>query len=160
MRDYERLEQKQVTEMNGQEIEELMFHAARGANDQLFFGLTKRFLLQFEEDMRSIHERLEYLERLVKMMIASKSDKTVTFLDMKLNPEAIANVDEWKPTDKSLVEAWKPNPELQKALEKVDKEKLAKAMDKAMEDVMKVNTLRTIPMPNVELPERKGADEE
>lgn len=146
MRDYERFEQKQVTEMNGQEIEELMFHAAKGANDQLFFGLANRFLLQFEEDMRSIHERLEQLECLVKMLI-----------ELKQEAKKEVNVEEWKPADKSLVEAWKPNPKLQEALEKVDKEKLAKAM----EDVMKVNTLRAFSMPKVEVPEfKKGADEE
>ncbi|MCG6793834.1 hypothetical protein [Geobacillus sp. YHL] len=146
MRDYKQLEQKQVSEMNGQEIEELMFHAARGANDQLFFGLTKRFLLQFEEDIRSIHERLEQLERLVKMLIESKQEA-----------KKEVNVEEWKTADKSFIEEWKPNPKLQEALEKVDKEKLAKAMEEAM----KVNTLRAIPMTKVEVSEfKKGADEE
>ncbi|MBE2931286.1 hypothetical protein HPJ92_01765 [Anoxybacillus flavithermus] len=72
MRDYKRLEQKQITEMNGQEIEELMFHASKGANDQLFSGLAKRFLLQMEDEIRSVHERLEHLERLVKMLIEAK----------------------------------------------------------------------------------------
>jgi hypothetical protein len=145
MRDYKRLEQKQVTEMNGQEIEELMFHACRGASDQLFYGLAKRFLFGIEDEIRQIHERLEKLELLVKMSI-----------ELKQETKKEANVDEWKSADKSLVEAWKPNPKVQEALEKVDKEVLAKAMEEAM----KVNTLRTIPMPKVELPEMKGADEE
>ncbi|AMV11547.1 hypothetical protein GT3570_11500 [Geobacillus thermoleovorans] len=145
MRDYERLEQKQVTEMNGKEIEELMFHACRGASDQLFYGLAKRFLFGIEDEIRQIHERLEKLELLVKMLIESKQEA-----------KKEVNVEAWKPTDKSLVEAWKPNPKLQEALEKVDKEKLAKAMEEAM----KVNTLRTISLPKVELPEMKGADEE
>jgi hypothetical protein len=135
MRDYKRLEQKQVTEMNGHEIEELMFHACRGASDQLFYGLAKRFLFGIEEEIRQMHERLEKLELLVKMLIESKQ-------------EAKKEVN---------VEAWKPNPELQKALEKVDKD----ALKKSLEEAMKVNTLRTIPMPKVEVPEfKKGADEE
>ena len=74
MRDYERLEQKQVSEMSGQEIEELMFHASKGANDQLFNGLARRFLLQMEDEIRAIHERLEQLECLVKMLIESKQE--------------------------------------------------------------------------------------
>ncbi|MGG3919939.1 hypothetical protein ABEV38_19340 [Parageobacillus thermoglucosidasius] len=124
--------------MDYEKFEELMYHASRGANDQLYDGLAKRFLLRFEEDIRSVHERLEKLELLIKMLIESKN-------------EAKKEVN---------VEAWKPNLELQKVLEKVDKEKLAKAMDKAMEDVMKVNTLRTFSMPKVEVPEfKKGADE-
>ncbi|MFC4183011.1 hypothetical protein [Saccharococcus thermophilus] len=146
MRDYKRLEQKQVTEMNGHEIEELMFHACRGASDQLFYGLAKRFLFGIEEEIRQMHERLEKLELLVKMLIESKQEA-----------KKEVNVEEWKPTDKSLVEAWKPNPELQKALEKVDKD----ALKKSLEEAMKVNTLRTIPMPKVEVPEfKKGANEE
>ncbi|KYD29932.1 hypothetical protein [Geobacillus sp. B4113_201601] len=136
--------------MDYEKFEELMYHASRGANDQLYDGLAKRFLLRFEEDIRSVHERLEQLERLVKMLIESKQEVKKEI-----------NVEEWKPADKSLIEAWKPNPKLQEALEKVDKEKLAKAMDKAMEDVIKVNTLRTFSMPKVEVPEfKKGADEE
>jgi hypothetical protein len=162
MRDYKRFEQKQVSEMNGQEIEELMFHAARGANDQLFFGLAKRFLLGIEDEIRRIHERLEKLERLVIMLIESRSNKTVTFLDMKINPKVqediakVDNVDEWKPADKSLVESWKPDQELQKVLEKVDKD----VLKQSLEEAMKVNTLRTISAPKVEVPEMKGADEE
>jgi hypothetical protein len=138
---------KRVTELTEEEIQELAFHAAKGACDLLYDGLAKRFLLDIEEEIRQIHERLEQLERLVKMLIESRSEEK----------KKEVNVEEWKPTDKSLVEAWKPNPKLQEALEKVDKEKLAKAMEEAM----KVNTLRTIPMPKVEVPEfKKGADEE
>jgi hypothetical protein len=133
MRDYKRLEQKQVSEMNGQEIEELMFHACRGASDQLFYGLAKRFLFGIEDEIRQMHERLEKLELLVKMLIESKQ-------------EAKKEVN---------VEAWKPNPKVQEAIAKVDQEKLAKAMEEAM----KVNTLRTFSMPKVELPNMKGADE-
>lgn len=113
-----------------EKIEQMMYHAARGANNQLFDGLSKRFLFQMEEEIRAIHERLERIERLVKMLIESRVEQKVV------------NVEEWK-----------PNPEI---FEKVDKEKLAKAM----EDAMKVNTLRTIPMPKVEIPKMKGADEE
>ncbi|MBW7649805.1 hypothetical protein [Anoxybacillus sp. ST4] len=124
MRDYKRLEQKQVTEMNGQEIEELMFHACRGASDQLFYGLAKRFLLQMEDEIRAIHERLEYLERLIKMLIESKN------------------------------EAWKPN--AKEAIANINKD----ALKQSLEEAMKVNTLRTFPMPKIEVPEfKKGADE-
>ena len=135
MRDYE---QKQVSEMNGQEIEELMFHAAKGANDQLYDGLAKRFLLQMEDEIRAIHERLEQLECLVKMLIETKSES-------KQEVKKEINVEEWK-----------PNPKLQEALEKVDKD----ALKQSLEEAMKVNTLRTFPMPEIEVPKMKGADEE
>ncbi|MGX1902019.1 hypothetical protein ACT3HK_11800 [Thermolongibacillus altinsuensis] len=140
MRDYKRFEQKQVSEMNGQEIEELMFHACRGASDQLFYGLAKRFLFGIEDEIRQIHERLEKLELLVKMLIESKS---------KAKPKQ-----EEKKEEIHLPQNFK---ELKELYEKLDKQTL----EKVLEDAMKVNTLRTIPMPKVELPEfKKGADEE
>lgn len=148
MRDYKNLERKQVTEMNGQEIEEMMFHASKGANDQLFNGLARRFLLQMEEDIRSIHERLEHLERLVKMLIESK-------IESKQEVKKEINVEEWKPIDKSLVEAWKPNAKIQEANANLNKD----VLKQSLEEAMKVNTLRTFSMPKIELPNMKGADE-
>ena len=125
--------------MDYEKFEELMYHASRGANDQLYDGLAKRFLLRFEEDIRSVHERLEQLECLVKMLIETKSES-------KQEVKKEINVEEWK-----------PNPKLQEALEKVDKD----ALKQSLEEAMKVNTLRTFPMPEIEVPEfKKGADEE
>jgi hypothetical protein len=124
---------KRLIDMREEELQELAFHAAKGACDLLFDGMAKRFLFGIEEEIRQIHDRLEQLERLVKMLIESRAE------EKKVN-----------------VEAWKPNPELQKVLEKVDKD----ALKKSLEEAMKVNTLRTIPMPKVDIPEMKGADEE
>ncbi|MGG3210961.1 hypothetical protein ABEO92_13250 [Geobacillus stearothermophilus] len=122
---------KRVIEMNGQEIEELMFHASRGANDQLFNGLAKRFLLQMEDEIRSIHEQLEKLERLIEMLIESKS---------KVEPKQEKKED--------LPQNFK---ELKELYEKIDKQ----TIEKVLEGAMKVS----IPMPKVELPKMKGADE-
>lgn len=120
--------------MDYEKFEELMYHASRGANDQLYDGLAKRFLLQMEEDIRSIHERLEQLERLVKMLIESKQEVKKEI-----------NVD---------IEAWKPN--AKEAIANIDKD----ALKQSLEEAMKANTLRTFPMPEIEVPEMKGDDEE
>lgn len=134
---------KRLIDMRGEELDELVFHAAKGACDLLYNGIANRFLAQFEEDLRLIIKEIDY----IKLYIQNRDEKK----------ERSEKVENWKPADKSLVEAWKPNPELQKALEKVDKEALAKSLEEAM----KVNTLRTFPVPNVEVPElKKEADDE
>lgn len=140
---------KRVIDMRGEELDELVFHASRGANDQLYNGIVNRFLAQFEEDLRLIIKEIDY----IKAYIQNRDEMK----EIKENLNGSEKVENWKPADKSLVEAWKPNPELQKALEKVDKEAFAKSLEEAM----KVNTLRTIPVPKVEVPEfKKEADEE
>ena len=117
-------------------LEKMMHHASRDANDQLLHELAKQFLFQMEEDMRAIHERLEQLERLIKMLIETKSEQK------KKEPFKLKNIS---------IPYFAPN---------IDEEKMAK-ISQVMENAMKANTLRTIPMPKVEVPEfKKGADEE
>jgi|HigsolmetaAR201D_1030396.scaffolds.fasta_scaffold11324_2 hypothetical protein len=115
-------------------LEKMMHHASRDANDQLLHELAKQFLFQMEEDMRAIHERLEQLERLIKMLIETKSEQK------KKEPFKLKNIS---------IPYFAPN---------IDEEKMAK-ISQAIENVMKANTLRTYPMTKVELPEMKGADD-
>ena len=115
-------------------LEKMMHHASRDANDQLLHELAKQFLFQMEEDMRAIHERLEQLERLIKMLIETKSEQK------KKEPFKLKNIS---------IPYFAPN---------IDEEKMAK-ISQAIENVMKANTLHTYPMTKVELPEMKGADD-
>jgi len=134
---------KRLIDMREEELQQLIFNTAKGANNLLFDGIAKRFLLQMEEDMRVILERLEKLELLVKMLIESKQEV-----------KKEVNVEERKKKDNSLIEALKSDPKLQKALGSVD-------FKKSLEEAMKLNTLRTIPIPKVDLPEfKKGDDNE
>jgi len=127
---------KRVIDMREEELQQLTFNTVKGANNLLFDGLAKRFLLQMEDEIRAIHERLEQLERLIKMLIETKSEQK------KKEPFKLKNIS---------IPYFAPN---------IDEEKMAK-ISQVMENAMKANTLRTIPMPKVEVPEfKKGADEE
>jgi DNA polymerase III delta subunit len=59
-------------------LEEVMYNAAKGANNQLFDGLAKRFFFQFEEDLREIHKQLDELALLLRDLIdTDKIDRLV-----------------------------------------------------------------------------------
>jgi hypothetical protein len=117
--------------MREEELQELAFRAAKGACDLLYSGIVNRFLAQFEEDLRLIIKEIDYIKAYIQNRDEKKETKTFPFTQN--------------------------NEKLKEIYEKLDKENLIKSLEEAM----KVNTLRTIPLPKVEVPEfKKGADEE
>ena len=50
-------------------LEKVMYQAAKGANNQLFDGLAKRFFFQFEEDLSEIQKQLDELALLLRDLI-------------------------------------------------------------------------------------------
>jgi hypothetical protein len=63
--------------MTEDEIQELMYHAATGACNNLYFGLVNRFLAQFEEDLRLIIKEIDYIKTYIQNHHNEKTDGKV-----------------------------------------------------------------------------------
>jgi hypothetical protein len=76
---------KRVIKMTEDEIQELMYHAATGACNNLYFGLVNRFLAQFEEDLRLIIKEIDYIKTWIQNHHNEKTDEKLVKEDCSIN---------------------------------------------------------------------------
>lgn len=64
----DKLMEKRVIDMTGEELDCVMFHSSRGANKQLYGGLNN-FFVKENDDLELIIKELDEIKTLLKMLV-------------------------------------------------------------------------------------------